>query len=157
MDRVAARNLAHEWEETARARWEYVSEVGWSQQLAHSLRQRLEAHMLHWMPDTATVEGVVLTEQVPMVASVTDRALYLTGIQKITDQTNFFAMGTQRLPLDPAPRKVRVMKGYGMQGGDSFATEWRFEFQAAPLVLTVPVEGDERVPRALAEMLGWSS
>ena len=156
MDTDAARDLADRFGEYARAVWiGEVSDVEWDQDLDGDIRSSIQRVLEALVPEGEP--GLVKSSDGPLAAVLTDDALYLVGLKRITpDNINHsLTPNARRIRLDEPGRAMSASVEIGRARGEIRETLWRFEFAHETLTARAAEGPDIGCLRAIAGRLGW--
>jgi hypothetical protein len=156
MDTDAARDLADRFGEYARTVWpSEVSDVEWDQDLDENIRISVRRVLEALVPDGEP--GLVKSSEGPLAAVLTDEALYLVGLKRITpDNVNHsLTPVARRVLLDQPAQAISANVEIGRARGEMRGTLWRFEFAHETLTARADEGPDIGFLRTLAGRLGW--
>jgi hypothetical protein len=152
----AARELAERFSEYAQTVWTTaVSDVEWDPDLDRTVHSSIQRVLEALVPDGEA--GLVKSADGPLGGVLTDDALYLVGLARITaDNVNHsITPVARRIPLDQPAKVIAASVEIGRKRGEVRGTVWRFEFAHETLVATAEPGPDFGFMRAIAEKLGW--
>jgi hypothetical protein len=152
----AARELADRFCGYARAVWtSEVSDVDWDANLDRNVRTSIQRVLEALVPDGEI--GLVKSTDGPLGGVLTDDALYLVGLSRITaDNVNHsITPVARRIGFDQPARVISASVAIGPARGEMRGTLWRFEFAHDSLTARAEEGPDIGFLRAIARKLGW--
>jgi hypothetical protein len=152
----AARELADRFGEYAQVVWaDEVSDVDWDPDLDRTVRTSIQRVLEALLPDGET--GLVKSTDGPLAGVLTDEALYVVGLTRITvDNVNHsITPVARRIGFDQPDRVISASVAIGPARGEMRGTLWRFEFAHESLTARAEEGPDIGFLRSIAGKLGW--
>ena len=152
----AARELADRFCEYAQTVWaSEVSDVDWDPDLDRNVRTSVQRVLEALVPDGEN--GLVKSTDGPLAGVLTDDALYLVALSRITaDNVNHsITPVARRIGLDQPDRVISASVAIGPTRGEIRGTLWRFEFPHESLTARAEEGPDIGFLRSIARKLGW--
>ena len=156
METDAARDLADRFGEYAQTVWaSEVSDVDWDPDLDRIVRTSIQRVLEALVPDGEI--GLVKSTDGPLAAALTDDALYVVGLSRITaDNVNHsITPVARRIGFDQPDRVISASVAIGPTRGEIRGTLWRFEFPHESLTARAEEGPDIGFLRSIAGKLGW--
>jgi hypothetical protein len=152
----AARELADRFGEYAQVVWaDEVSDVDWDPDLDRTVRTSMQRVLEALLPDGET--GLVKSTDGPLAGVLTDEALYLVALTRITvDNVNHsITPVARRIGFDQSHGVISASVAIGPARGEMRGTLWRFEFAHESLTARAEEGPDIGFLRSIAGKLGW--
>ena len=152
----AARELADRFCEYAQTVWaSEVSDVDWDPDLDRTVRTSIQRVLEALVPDGEI--GLVKSTDGPLAGVLTDDALYLVALSRITaDNVNHsITPVARRIGFDQPDRVISASVAIGPTRGEIRGTLWRFEFPHESLTARAEEGPDIGFLRSIARKLGW--
>lgn len=156
MNTDAARELADRFGGFAQSVWaSEVSDVDWDPDLDRNVRTSIQRVLEALVPDGEP--GLVKSTDGPLAGVLTDHALYLVGLSRITaDNVNHsITPVARRVGFDQPAKGISASVAIGPARGEMRGTLWRFEFADDSLTARAEEGPDIGFLRSIAGKLGW--
>jgi hypothetical protein len=156
METDAARELADRFGEYAQTVWDSeISDVDWDPDLDRNARMSVQRVLEALVPDGEI--GLVKSTDGPLAGVLTDDALYLVALSRITaDNVNHsITPVARRIGFNQPDRVISASVAIGPARGEMRGTLWRFEFAHETLTARAEEGPDIGFLRSIARKLGW--